>query len=80
MVYFPGSVALGLRAPRVSEFFGIQITFNYRGEHNPPHFHAWHAGCEGVFAIRPLSYLYGDLSPRAVAMVMEWGLCCMEMN
>jgi len=60
--------------PKVSEFFGIQITFNYRGEHNPPHFHAWHAGCEGVFAIQPLSYLYGDLSPRAVALVMEWAM------
>jgi|GEM_PF-189755 len=56
------------------EFFGIQITFNYRGKHNPPHFHAWHAGCEGVFAIQPLSYLYGDLSPRAVALVMEWAM------
>jgi len=60
--------------PKVSEFFGIQITFNYRGEHNPPHFHAWHAGHEGVFAIKPLSYLYGDLSPRAVALVMEWAM------
>ena len=60
--------------PKVSEFFGIQITFNYRGEHNPPHFHAWHAGREGVFAIRLLAYLYGDLSPRAVALVTEWAM------
>jgi hypothetical protein len=50
--------------PKVSEFFGIQIVFNYRGEHNPPHFHARHSGREGVFAISPLAYLHGDLPPR----------------
>ena len=47
--------------PKVSEFFGIEVVFNYRGEHNPPHFHARHSGREGVFAISPLAYLHGDL-------------------
>lgn len=58
--------------PKVSEFFGIEIVFNFRGEHNPPHFHARHAGKEGVFSISPLSYMHGNLSPRAVALVIEW--------
>jgi hypothetical protein len=60
--------------PKVSEFYGIVIVFNYRGEHNPPHFHARHGGREGVFSIQPLAYMHGDLSPRAVAMVVEWAM------
>lgn len=58
--------------PKVSEFFGIEIVFNYRGEHNPPHFHARQSGREGVFSISPLAYLHGDLTPRAVSLVFEW--------
>lgn len=58
--------------PKISEFFGIEIVFNYRGEHNPPHFHARHAGKEGVFSVSPLAYMHGGLSPRAVALVIEW--------
>ena len=54
--------------------FGIEIVFNYRGEHNPPHFHARQAGREGVFTIAPLGYLHGDLTPRAVALVIEWAV------
>jgi hypothetical protein len=50
--------------PKVSKFFGIEIVFNYSGEHNPPHFHARHSGREGVFAISPLAYLHGDLTPQ----------------
>lgn len=60
--------------PKVSEFFGIEIVFNYRGEHNPPHFHARHSGKEGVFSINPIAYMHGDLSPRAVALVVEWAV------
>lgn len=41
-------------------------------EHNPPHFHARHSGREGVFAISPLAYLHGDLTPKAIALVVEW--------
>ena len=58
--------------PKVSGFFGIEIVFNYRGERNPPHFHARQAGREGVFSISPLGYLHGDLTPRAIALVIEW--------
>jgi hypothetical protein len=60
--------------PKVSEFFGIEIVFNYRGEHNPPHFHARQAGKEGVFSISPLGYLYGNLTPKAIALVFEWAV------
>jgi hypothetical protein len=58
--------------PKISEFYGIEIVFNYRGEHNPPHFHARQAGLEGVFSISPIAYLHGDLKPRAIALVIEW--------
>lgn len=60
--------------PKVCEFFGIEIVFNYRGEHNPPHFHARHGGREGLFSISPLAYMRGDLTPRAVALVIEWAM------
>ena len=60
--------------PKVCEFFGIEIVFNNRVEHNPPHFQARHAGHEGIFSISPLAYMRGDLSPRAVALVIEWAV------
>lgn len=66
-----GVLEVGLK---VSEFFGIEIVFNYCGEHNAPHFHARHAGKEGVFSINPLSYMHGNLSPRAVTLVIEWAV------
>lgn len=43
-----GVLEVGLM-PKVSEFFGIEIVFNYRGEHNPPHFHARHELERGCF-------------------------------
>jgi hypothetical protein len=66
--------------PKVCEFFGIEIVFNYRGEHNPPHFHARHGGREGLFSISPLAYMRGDLTPRAVALVIECWQLAREMK
>jgi hypothetical protein len=57
--------------PELSRFFGIVIAMYY-DEHPPPHFHAIHGGAKAEFAIDPPGLLKGDLSPRAVALVMEW--------
>jgi hypothetical protein len=57
--------------PRVSWFFGIGIYFHI-GDHPPPHFHAEYAGKWGVFGLRPLRYVEGDLPPRVVRLIREW--------
>lgn len=57
--------------PCVSEFYGIVI-YLYYNDHNPPHFHAEHAGNEAVIGIETLGILMGELPRRASAMVLEW--------
>ena len=53
--------------PKVSEFFGI-------AEESTIHliFMPAKRRREGVFSISPLGYLHGDLTPRAIALVIEW--------
>lgn len=57
--------------PKISEFFGIAIYMYYR-EHQPPHFHAIHAGDEVLVGIDSLAVIAGRLSPRAMGLVIEW--------
>ena len=57
--------------PIVCRFHGITIQLNWR-EHNPPHFHATHAGFEASYAIQDLELMQGQLPPRAQAMVLKW--------
>lgn len=57
--------------PKISEFFGISIYMCYR-EHGPPHFHARYGGEEALVAIRRISVLEGELSPRVQGLVAEW--------
>lgn len=57
--------------PEISRFFGISIRM-YHDEHNPPHFHAIYGNDEAVFGIQPLAVLYGKVSGRTIALVMEW--------
>lgn len=57
--------------PRISTFFGIDISMYYR-EHNPPHFHAEYAGYEALIDIRNFEILSGYLPPRALGLVIEW--------
>ncbi len=59
--------------PRVSEFFGIVVCVYFK-DHNPPHFHAFYAGREVEIEIDTTRVMAGGLSPRAMGMVMEWGL------
>jgi len=59
--------------PEVTRFFGIIIKIFFRGEHNPPHFHAVYGEYNGLFDIQTLAMLEGDLSAKAQKLVKEWG-------
>jgi hypothetical protein len=41
-------------------------------DHAPPHFHVYHGGREAVIDIDRLRLHAGDLSPRALALTLEW--------
>ena len=44
----------------------------YFDEHEPPHFHAIYGDDEALVGIDPIHVLRGELSSRAVSMVVEW--------
>ena len=58
--------------PRISSFYGIVITM-YRKEHGVPHFHVQMADFKATVAIDTLEPLAGDLPPRAIRLIGEWG-------
>ena len=60
-----------LVVPKVSEFFGIAI-YIYYDDHAPALFHARYQGAWARVAIDALAVLDNDLTPRALALVMEW--------
>jgi hypothetical protein len=57
--------------PEISRFFGIIITINY-SDHAPPHFHVRYGSQKAIISINGLSILAGWLSPKALALVVEW--------
>jgi hypothetical protein len=57
--------------PELCRFFGIVISMYY-DDHAPPHFHAKYGSERAQFSIDPPGLIKGDLSPRAIALVMEW--------
>jgi hypothetical protein len=57
--------------PEISRFFGIVI-FMYYDEHNPPHFHVKYNEERAVLSIHELKVLHGNLSRRALSLVLEW--------
>jgi hypothetical protein len=57
--------------PEISRFFGIVIAVFY-DDHNPPHFHARYGGNKASIDIRTLRILDGELTPRALGLVIEW--------
>ena len=57
--------------PELSRFFGIVIAMYY-DDHPPPHFHAKYGSQRAQFLIDPPGLLRGQLSPRAIALVVEW--------
>ena len=56
--------------PTISEFFGIVIRMYYN-DHLPPHFHAYYAEAESVYATQTLEVLEGGLPRRAHNLVLE---------
>ena len=44
----------------------------YFEDHAPPHFHANYEGLDCVIDIQRLSVIAGNLSPRAMGLVIEW--------
>ena len=60
--------------PAIARFFGIVIKMYFsQSEHGVPHFHAIYGEHNGVFDIRTLEMLEGDLPGRAQKLVREWG-------
>jgi hypothetical protein len=58
--------------PEIARFYGIIIKLFF-GDHPPPHFHAVYGEYNAVFNIETLEMIEGDLPPRAVKMILEWG-------
>ena len=57
--------------PTISLFYGIIISMRYR-EHNPPHFHAYYQGQEGLVDIQRCEMTEGNLAIRQKKMVEAW--------
>lgn len=57
--------------PEICRFFGIIIAMFY-DDHNPPHFHARYGDEKVAVEIETLRILEGNLSPRALGLVIEW--------
>lgn len=57
--------------PEISRFYGIIITMYY-DDHNPPHFHARYGDESVVVSIDALGVLEGQMSPRALGLIIEW--------
>lgn len=57
--------------PVVARFYGITIKL-YFSDHIPPHFHAIYGEYNGLFNIKTLELIEGDLPKRAKNLVLEW--------
>jgi hypothetical protein len=44
----------------------------YYNDHAPPHFHVRYGSQKAIIDIATLTILQGKLSPKALALVMEW--------
>ena len=57
--------------PVIARFYGILVKMYFR-EHGVPHFHAIYGEFNGVFDVKTLEMLEGDLPQRAQRLVREW--------
>ena len=57
--------------PEISRFYGIIIAMFF-DDHNPPHFHARYGREKIAVEIESLRIMEGDISPRALGLVVEW--------
>jgi hypothetical protein len=58
--------------PEISRFLGISILI-YFDDHNPPHFHVRYNDYRAIVSIKDLALLEGELPPRVLGLVIEWG-------
>ena len=56
--------------PELSRFYGIVIRMHFR-DHAPPHFHATYQDDEATVEIGSLAVTRGQLSARALGLVVE---------
>jgi len=59
--------------PEICRFYGIIIAMFF-DDHNPPHFHARYGKDNVAIEISSLRVLEGQISPRALGLVVEWDL------
>jgi hypothetical protein len=57
--------------PEISRFLGMVVTMYYN-DHSPPHFHVRYGRQKALIALETLTLLEGELSPRALSLVLEW--------
>ena len=57
--------------PEISRFFGMVVAMYYR-DHEPPHFHVRYGSERALIGIESLAVIEGRLSPRALALAVEW--------
>ena len=61
--------------PSISMFYGIIIRMfvsgDNAGEHNPPHFHAFYQGQEGIFDLEG-EMLKGSMPRRQQKLIAAW--------
>jgi Domain of unknown function (DUF4160) len=60
-----------LSVPTISRFLGIVIAM-YLDDHDPPHFHARHAGGEAKVQIDTLEVIDSTLGRRQLRFVLAW--------
>lgn len=59
--------------PEICRFYGIIIKMFFKPkEHEPSHIHALYGEYIGIFNIKTLTMIEGDLPKRARELVIEW--------
>lgn len=59
--------------PEICRFYGIVIKMFFKPkEHEPSHIHALYGEYVGIFNIKTLEMIEGDLPKKAQELVLEW--------
>ena len=59
--------------PEIARFYGIVIKMFFKPkEHEPSHIHALYGEYMGVFNIKTMEMIQGDLPKKAQELVTEW--------
>lgn len=61
--------------PTISMFYGIVVRMYFApGEHNPPHFHAYHNEYRASVDIRTCEVIEGNLPRKRQKLMADWSL------